>query len=335
MSIQLKVPSLGESITEATLGAWLKKEGEPVQVDEPLVEVESEKATVSLPAPAAGVLRKVIRKTGETVAIGEVIGELEEGGAKQATAAAPLGSGPQAGGVVPVARDGNGAKAGGAAAAQAPAASPTSTSTSTSTPTSSLDSGPDPGRERDPDLGPEGRPDPARAAVGAPAHGRARRRRGRGGGERPRGAGAQGGRAARPRCAGRGPAGSGGGEGWDARAGAARRAGGARARRRDDAAAANRGAPARRGAAHRRHPDDLQRGRHVAGPRAARAARGGVPRPPRREARVHVVLREGGDRGAARLPRGERRGAGRPESSTRTTTTSASPWAGERGSSSR
>src|SRR5512138_928688 len=109
MSIQLKVPSLGESITEATLGAWLKREGEPVQVDEPLVEVESEKATVALPAPAAGVLRRVLKRTGDTVAIGEVIGELEEGAGAQSGAASPLGSGPTPGGVVPAARGGNGA----------------------------------------------------------------------------------------------------------------------------------------------------------------------------------------------------------------------------------
>jgi len=88
MSIQLKVPSLGESVTQATLGAWLKKEGDAVAADEPLVEVESEKATVALPAPAAGVLRKVLKGTGDTVAIGEVIGELEEG-----TAAAKGGNG--------------------------------------------------------------------------------------------------------------------------------------------------------------------------------------------------------------------------------------------------
>jgi len=86
MSVQLKVPSLGESVTQATIGAWLKKEGEPVQVDEPLVEVESEKATVAIPAPAAGVLRKVLRNTGDTVAVGEVIAEVEEGGTAQAAA---------------------------------------------------------------------------------------------------------------------------------------------------------------------------------------------------------------------------------------------------------
>src|SRR5512140_1685470 len=89
MSIQLKVPSLGESVTQATVGAWLKKEGDAVAADEPLVEVESEKATVALPAPAAGVLRKVLKGTGESVGIGEVIGELEEG----ASAAAAKGNG--------------------------------------------------------------------------------------------------------------------------------------------------------------------------------------------------------------------------------------------------
>jgi 2-oxoglutarate dehydrogenase E2 component (dihydrolipoamide succinyltransferase) len=109
MGIQLKVPSLGESVTQATVGAWLKGEGDPVQADEPIVEVESEKATVALPAPAAGVLRRQLKRTGETVAVGEIIGELEEGAAAQAGAASPLGSGPQPGGVVPAAKGGNGA----------------------------------------------------------------------------------------------------------------------------------------------------------------------------------------------------------------------------------
>ena len=90
MSVQLKVPSLGESVTQATIGAWLKKEGDPVQADEPVVEVESEKATVAVPAPAAGILRKVLRGSGDAVAVGEVIGEIEEG----ARAAAPPKNGP-------------------------------------------------------------------------------------------------------------------------------------------------------------------------------------------------------------------------------------------------
>src|SRR5512138_79800 len=125
MPIPLKVPSLGESVTQATIGAWLKKEGDPVQADEPLVEVESEKATVALPAPAAGVLRKVLKATGDSVGIGEVIGELEEGAAAQEAAASPAGSG-AAGALAP---KGNGA----AKAAQAPAATATSTATPTAT----------------------------------------------------------------------------------------------------------------------------------------------------------------------------------------------------------
>ncbi|HEX9241689.1 MAG TPA: 2-oxoglutarate dehydrogenase complex dihydrolipoyllysine-residue succinyltransferase [Anaeromyxobacter sp.] len=88
MPIPLKVPSLGESVTQATVGTWLKHEGDAVRADEPLVEVESEKATVALPAPAAGVLRRVLRNTGDTVAVGEVVGELEEGAAARAEPAA-------------------------------------------------------------------------------------------------------------------------------------------------------------------------------------------------------------------------------------------------------
>ncbi len=89
MAIDLEVPSLGESVTQATIGAWLKSEGDPVQADEPLVEVESEKATVALPAPAAGVLSKILKRTGETVSVGDVIGQLEAGAAAQPKAAAP------------------------------------------------------------------------------------------------------------------------------------------------------------------------------------------------------------------------------------------------------
>jgi len=146
MSIPLKVPSLGESVTQATIGAWLKKEGDPVQADEPLVEVESEKATVALPAPAAGVLRRVLKQTGDSVAIGEVVGELEEGAAAQAGTVSPAGSGPVPGGVVPAAK-GNGAPKPAAATARpstppepgaaTPTAKPsTSTTTTTSTTTS-------------------------------------------------------------------------------------------------------------------------------------------------------------------------------------------------------
>jgi 2-oxoglutarate dehydrogenase E2 component (dihydrolipoamide succinyltransferase) len=93
MAIDLKVPSLGESITQATVGAWLKREGDAVAADEPIVEVESEKATVALPAPASGVLRRILKPSGATVSVGEVIGEMEQGNGKLAAA-------PQAAGAV-------------------------------------------------------------------------------------------------------------------------------------------------------------------------------------------------------------------------------------------
>ena len=63
MPLTLRVPALGESISEATLGAWKHAEGDEVAADEPLVEVESEKATLEVPSPGAGVLRKILRKS--------------------------------------------------------------------------------------------------------------------------------------------------------------------------------------------------------------------------------------------------------------------------------
>ena len=89
MAVELKVPSLGESVTQAQVGQWLKKEGEAVVRDEPVVEVESEKATVAVPAPASGVLRRVLRQTGETVAVGQPLGEIEEGAVAVAAAVPP------------------------------------------------------------------------------------------------------------------------------------------------------------------------------------------------------------------------------------------------------
>ena len=86
MSLILRVPALGESVREATLGAWKRAEGDEVTADEPLVEVESEKATLEVPSPGAGVLRKILRKAGETVAVGEAIAEIEQ---VAATASAP------------------------------------------------------------------------------------------------------------------------------------------------------------------------------------------------------------------------------------------------------
>lgn len=79
MPIELKVPEIGESITEVEIGDWLKKPGEQVKKDEPVVTLESEKATVELPSPGFGTIGQVLKKKGETARIGETIAYLEEG----------------------------------------------------------------------------------------------------------------------------------------------------------------------------------------------------------------------------------------------------------------
>jgi len=75
----IRVPTLGESVTEATIGKWFKKPGDAVAVDEPLVELETDKVTIEVPAPAAGVLSGIAVKDGETVAVGALLGEIKEG----------------------------------------------------------------------------------------------------------------------------------------------------------------------------------------------------------------------------------------------------------------
>lgn len=79
MPIELKVPEIGESITEVEIGDWLKKPGDSVKKDEPLVTLESEKATVELPSPNAGTIGKVLKQKGDTAKVGETIAFLEEG----------------------------------------------------------------------------------------------------------------------------------------------------------------------------------------------------------------------------------------------------------------
>ena len=78
MSIELIVPTLGESITEATVSKWLKKVGESFEADEPLVEIETDKITVEVPAPSAGVLSEIKVKEGTDVNIGGVLGIIGE-----------------------------------------------------------------------------------------------------------------------------------------------------------------------------------------------------------------------------------------------------------------
>jgi 2-oxoglutarate dehydrogenase E2 component (dihydrolipoamide succinyltransferase) len=88
---EIRVPALGESVTEATIGKWFKKPGEAVAVDEPLVELETDKVTIEVPAPAAGVLADIAAKDGDTVAVGAVLGQIKEG-APGAAKSAPTAS---------------------------------------------------------------------------------------------------------------------------------------------------------------------------------------------------------------------------------------------------
>jgi 2-oxoglutarate dehydrogenase E2 component (dihydrolipoamide succinyltransferase) len=83
---EIRVPTLGESVTEATIGKWFKKAGEAVAVDEPLVELETDKVTIEVPAPAAGVLADIAVKDGETVAVGALLGQIKEGAGAPAAA---------------------------------------------------------------------------------------------------------------------------------------------------------------------------------------------------------------------------------------------------------
>jgi 2-oxoglutarate dehydrogenase E2 component (dihydrolipoamide succinyltransferase) len=87
---EIRVPTLGESVTEATIGKWFKKPGDPVAVDEPIVELETDKVTIEVPAPAAGVLADIAAKDGDTVAVGALLGQIKEGaGAPGKAAPAP------------------------------------------------------------------------------------------------------------------------------------------------------------------------------------------------------------------------------------------------------
>jgi 2-oxoglutarate dehydrogenase E2 component (dihydrolipoamide succinyltransferase) len=112
---EIRVPTLGESVTEATIGRWFKKAGDAVAVDEPLVELETDKVTIEVPAPSAGTLGEIVAKDGETVAVGALLGQIKEGAAGAAAKpAAPAAKAPPA-------------AAAAAAAAPPPASAPTGT----------------------------------------------------------------------------------------------------------------------------------------------------------------------------------------------------------------
>ncbi len=94
MATDIRVPTLGESVTEATIGQWFKKVGDTVAADEPLVELETDKVTIEVPAPSAGVLESITANPGDTVNVGALIGAIAAAGA--AAAAAPVAAAPVA-----------------------------------------------------------------------------------------------------------------------------------------------------------------------------------------------------------------------------------------------
>src|SRR5215211_7402268 len=89
MAAQILVPTLGESVTEATVARWLKQPGEAVARDEPVVELETDKVTLEVPAPQAGILGEVLAAEGSNVPVGAVLGTIADGAATATAAASP------------------------------------------------------------------------------------------------------------------------------------------------------------------------------------------------------------------------------------------------------
>src|SRR6185295_7008239 len=81
MATEIRVPTLGESVTEATVGQWFKKVGDTVAADEPLVELETDKVTLEVPAPSAGIIADIAAKDGDTVGVGDLLGSINPNGA--------------------------------------------------------------------------------------------------------------------------------------------------------------------------------------------------------------------------------------------------------------
>ena len=87
MATEIRVPTLGESVSEATVGTWFKKVGDTIKVDEPILELETDKVTIEVPAPAAGTLSEIVAAAGETVGLGALLGQIAEGAAGAAASA--------------------------------------------------------------------------------------------------------------------------------------------------------------------------------------------------------------------------------------------------------
>src|SRR5512139_752129 len=95
MAKEIRVPALGESVTEATIAKWFRQAGDAVKVDEPLVELETDKVTVEVPAPASGKLASIDAQPGTTVNVGALLGMIEEGAAGAAAAPAKAAEAPK------------------------------------------------------------------------------------------------------------------------------------------------------------------------------------------------------------------------------------------------
>ena len=97
MATEIRVPTLGESVSEATVGTWFKKVGDAIKADEPLVELETDKVTIEVPAPSAGTLSEIVAQAGETVGLGALLGQISAGnGAAVAPAQAAAPAAPAA-----------------------------------------------------------------------------------------------------------------------------------------------------------------------------------------------------------------------------------------------
>src|SRR5262245_38876171 len=96
MPANIVVPEVGESIVDARVAKWLRKEGDAVSAGDPLVELETDKIDLEVSAPQAGVLKRIDRKDGEDVKVGEVLGVIEEGAAPAATPEPPAAAEPKA-----------------------------------------------------------------------------------------------------------------------------------------------------------------------------------------------------------------------------------------------
>src|SRR5581483_8878729 len=161
--VEVRVPAVGESISEVEIGDWLKRPGDPVRLDEPLVVLETEKASLELPAPAAGVLAAVRKQKGEHARVGEVIAELAPGPVPTPAASA---AGPAAARAVGVPGGAGSAPPATAPGPAAPVAAPPSARDAPSAPAARPDHPAPPSPPVAPPDGP--RPDVARVAPAEP-----------------------------------------------------------------------------------------------------------------------------------------------------------------------